>query len=389
MRHGSGGHVYKPKFKAADGSAREGNWRIRLAWRDATTGQRRTLDELVPCPADKQAASLLDAKQHLKQRIAQATGRMLGSKIKAEDLTYEKMREDLLTYYRGKGCRTLLTDKNGKEYISSLNHLDKFFTRRLVLSINSDALEEFAQSRRAAKASDTSIARSLELLRSMFNRQVKKANLLPTDVPFFQMPAKAKPRTGSLDSKDYPTLLAALAESLRPVLTLGFYTGMRLGEIRRLRWDGVDIDGGMIRLTPEETKNNTARAVPIPTDLLEWLKIARLKSPAAVYVFGGAKPLGTFRKRWMKACDKAEVPGLRFHDLRRGAVTRLSDSGVPVHVAMGITGHKSVEAWKGYMQKQDAALKDAMRTTEQAHANELKREANKPEQKPTANTSIN
>ena len=384
MRHGSGGHIYKPKFRAkGDPEDRKlwtgkGCWRIRLAWKDSTTGRRQTLDEKVPVPANKSAASDKDARVYLRERIAADTGRTLATTIKAEDLRYENMRTDLLDYYQEQKKKTLLTGRDGKTYISSMNHLDNFFwgdteEKRVagaswsVLSITFEALKQFKKARRASGASDTSIARSLELLRCMFYRAVDSKEILLNDMPKFEMPLKAKARKGMLESKDYAALRAALSERLRPVLALGFHSGMRLGEIRRLRWESVDLDEGVLHLEAEETKNGTARDVPIPAELIEWLKITRLKYPEAVYVFGGAKPLGTFRKRWTKACAVAGVPGLRFHDLRRGAVTRLADSKVPVDVAMAITGHVSVAAWKGYIQKQNPKLIAAMRKTEATH----------------------
>src|SRR5439155_5217253 len=109
---------------------------------------------------------------------------------------------DLLDYYRDQKKKTLLTGRDGKTYVSSMNHLDNFFwgdteEKRAagaswpVLSITFEALKQFKDSRRESGASDTSIARSLELLRSMFYRQVTHhKQILVTDVPTFEMPPK-------------------------------------------------------------------------------------------------------------------------------------------------------------------------------------------------------
>jgi integrase len=50
-------------------------------------------------------------------------------------------------------------------------------------------------------------------------------------------------------------------------------------------------------------------------------------------------PILDFRSAWTKATKAAKLPGLLFHDLRRSAVRRMRQKGVPTAVAMRITGH--------------------------------------------------
>jgi integrase len=50
-------------------------------------------------------------------------------------------------------------------------------------------------------------------------------------------------------------------------------------------------------------------------------------------------PMRAFRSAWGKACRKARISGLHFHDLRGTAATRLAEAGCSHAEIASITGH--------------------------------------------------
>jgi integrase len=58
---------------------------------------------------------------------------------------------------------------------------------------------------------------------------------------------------------------------LVPALAVLFFAGLRPTEMLRLTWQMVDFDGGVIRLTGEETKTRTMRNVELTPNLRAWL----------------------------------------------------------------------------------------------------------------------
>ncbi len=52
-------------------------------------------------------------------------------------------------------------------------------------------------------------------------------------------------------------------------------------------------------------------------------------------------PAKGWRTAWRKLTRAAELPGLRFHDLRHHSITRLGEAGVPEQTLMAIAGHLS------------------------------------------------
>ena len=105
---------------------------------------------------------------------------------------------------------------------------------------------------------------------------------------------------------------------------MGYYTGMRRGEILKICWDSVDLEGGEIRLNAGETKSEEPRTIPLLRELRDMLKIEREKNPDAEFVFiRSHQPISSFYKAWKSACTRAKLPGLLFHDFRRTGVRNL------------------------------------------------------------------
>ncbi len=115
------------------------------------------------------------------------------------------------------------------------------------------------------------------------------------DIPYFPMLKEAAPRKGFLEHAEFQKLRSELPEHLRPVLTMGYFTGMRLGEILGLRWSNVNFVDSQVLL--DTTKNDDPRTIPLTKELLEMLSIEHVKNPAAEFVFThNGERIQSFRK---------------------------------------------------------------------------------------------
>src|SRR6266481_9488644 len=110
---------------------------------------------------------------------------------------------------------------------------------------------------------------------------------------------------------------------------MGYYTGMRRGEILKICWDSVDLEGGEIRLNAGETKNEEPRTIPLLRELRDMLKIEREKNPDAEFVFiRSHQPISSFYKAWKSACTRAKLPGLLFHRAAGGGMGTIRGQSV-------------------------------------------------------------
>lgn len=131
---------------------------------------------------------------------------------------------------------------------------------------------------------------------------------------------------------------------LHLALLLALWTGQREGDLLRLPWSAYD--GTHIRLTQRKTvrrgEKRTARRVVIPVGapLRAALDATpRVSTIILVTTEGTPWTEDGFRSSWRKACARAGITGLTFHDLRGTAVTRLAVVECTEAEIASITGH--------------------------------------------------
>ena len=144
---------------------------------------------------------------------------------------------------------------------------------------------------------------------------------------------------------------------------------MRRGEIMNLRWDQVDLNQEVIRLLAQETKNNTARSIPLTgpaLDALRDLPKSKMGSPK-VYVFaspnanGKEKPID-IQTAWKAALQRAQIEDFRFHDLRHTTASYLAMSGASLAVIGEVLGHKTQQTTQRYAHLTESHVHDVVRS---------------------------
>lgn len=133
---------------------------------------------------------------------------------------------------------------------------------------------------------------------------------------------------------------------LRPIVMLALKTGMRKGEIFKLKWENIDFNYKYIEIL--ETKSGKSRKIPISKTVENILSGHNMDTE---YVFVNPatnKPFTDIKHSFHTVLKKAEISNFRFHDLRHTAATRMSECGVPVPVIQDILGHSRIETTMRY-----------------------------------------
>lgn len=118
-------------------------------------------------------------------------------------------------------------------------------------------------------------------------------------------------------------------------------SGCRKMEVGEARWSEFDLPGKLWTIGPDRTKTDTAHVVPLSGMALEVLaSLPRIGDSNLLFTLSG-RPLNDYDKqkaRLDKLMGNPEPPFV-VHDLRRTVRTRLSELGVPQHVAELCLGH--------------------------------------------------
>ena len=181
------------------------------------------------------------------------------------------------------------------------------------------------------------------------------------------MPKPGKPRQRRLGAGEEEALLQACRESgahyLQTFVILAIETGMRFGELAGVTWENVNLEKRTIFLP--DTKNGSSRTVPLSTRALNAIQTQPRSIDGRLF---SAKP-GSIRSAFLIALTKAQrtkqeskvfLHGLRFHDLRHEAVTRLFERGLnPIEVGM-VSGHKTLSMLQRYTHLKAESLSEKL-----------------------------
>ena len=143
-------------------------------------------------------------------------------------------------------------------------------------------------------------------------------------------------------------LLTACGQIRNPQLIVGvkiaLNTGMRKAEIYGLKWEQVDFTNNQIRIQNGKTAQSD-RIIPMNEGVRTLLsEMHSRKSGELVFpsMRNGRTHLRDPKVGFTKAVRLAEIPHIRFHDLRHTFATRLVRAGVDLITVQQLLGHSTI-----------------------------------------------
>ena len=253
----------------------------------------------------------------------------------------------------------------------------KVFGDTLVSDIQPADLENLQARRRREGLKDKSVDDEVNYVKTMVIKGFDNAKLNGDALRVFRRVKKllkghANARDRALSADEFNRLMDACPRHLKDILTVGYWTGMRKGEITSLTWDKIDMKGRMIRLDATDTKAGKAKSIPMSDAVHVVLKaIVRAIHDQHVFLYYGKRITRNFSQGLKTACSKAGIEwgrdvkgGFVFHDLRHSFVTDMRRAGVDRTVRMAITGHAIRDMDQRYDVVEDLDKQAAIRQLE-------------------------
>ena len=240
--------------------------------------------------------------------------------------------------------------------------------------------------------------RMVQLVHTTLHKALKQAvndGLIPRNVTeAVKAPRPVKKEMQALNPEQARALLGeAHGHRLEALYALAVTTGMRQGELLGLKWEDVDLEartirirrtlstamGGGISFNPPKTAKSrrSIRLTELAVSSLKWHRKAQLeermklaglwKDHDLVFTTGVGTPMSRadlITRSFKPLLKKAELPDIRFHDLRHTCATLLLGRGVHVKLVQELLGHSTIavtlDTYSHVLPGMDDGLADTM-----------------------------
>jgi integrase len=201
-------------------------------------------------------------------------------------------------------------------------------------------------------------------------------------------------RIREMRTEEEARIFSVLRPDYQPVIRFALLTGLRLGEIPRLRWQDVDWGGRQVTV---HGKGGKIATVPLAPDVRELLWSLRSHHQEAVFTYVAAKA-GKGRKRgerypitrsglqttFRRVMPNADVLNYSFHDNRHTAATRVLRATGNLKIVQRLLRHDQITTTAKYAHALDEDVMAAMQlAAERATAAQAEHAARNPTENPT------
>jgi integrase len=240
--------------------------------------------------------------------------------------------------------------RDARSFRMNIKTLDSYFGKMRLADLGYNDLVNFKLNRLRTPIetknmkrtrSFASVHRELATFRTVLNAAKRQGWISRTPFesgpPLIQAALETK-RERLLTREEEIALVNELAPHLKPVVFTLLDTGCRLGECLALKWENVDLAAGTVIFTSYKGKGFKQRLVAMTrrlhAALSEMHAHREFRPKPEEKVFDQV----TIRTGFAAACRRAKIKGLRIHDLRHTAATRMAEV-LPLAQLGNILGH--------------------------------------------------
>ncbi len=201
----------------------------------------------------------------------------------------------------------------------------------------------------------TTVNKELNLIAKIIDTAKRDWSInMDNPVRVIRRPKNNQPRDRRLKEGELELILdTTKSEQLSHIILFAIETAMRRGEICKAQWSHLDLSKRILKIP--QTKTGVPRTIPLSSKAIEVL--LALPNESNSYIFN-IQP-DSITQAFERACLRANIIDLNYHDLRHESVSRLFELGLSLPEVAAISGHKTWAMLKRYthLKAEDLAKK--------------------------------
>ncbi|MCU0771771.1 MAG: tyrosine-type recombinase/integrase [Verrucomicrobia bacterium] len=300
-------------------------------------------------------------------------------------IRYTPTRTYLDTWLEGK--KAAKAAGTAERYENTVNLFLKFLGNRAnrpLIAITASDIQGFVNQRVKDGSAPKTVVVDAKTLNNVFNL-ARRQGLIPNNpVEAIELPAIESSERDVFTPAQVKLLVdAAKTPSWKTLILLGYFTGARLGDCVKMKWENLDLAKGVMRFMPQKTRRQTKKKppfieIPIHPELQSHLEAIASTDKPEVFLCpelaakgsGGQHGLSESFKVIMRRAglETGLVAGMgkrkfsrqSFHSLRHSFNSALANAGVSQELRMKLTGHSTAAVNTRYTHHELAPLREAV-----------------------------
>lgn len=261
-----------------------------------------------------------------------------------------------------KCCETDLSKETVIRIKVVFNNFDKVLTIRRLSDLTPEVFEEFKTIRKNIGVMATTINRELQALKASMKKAAEWGYASANVWGVRKLPT-VKKRPVFFTEQDLVVLLDKAEPFWKTVIYIGFYAGLRMGEMLNLEWTDVDFHQRILKVTPTEhwhPKDREAREVPLHPELEEHLKLWKKISSGTTKILPWNQKKNIFSRTFAKVRKRSELEQGSVHTLRHSFASHMAMRGIDLNRIREMMGHSSIVTTQIYAHLLPSSLRDAV-----------------------------
>ena len=318
----------------------------------------------------------LTTEEQFRRVLTQSFERITGKKLKAEPTVREWLELWLKTE---QGAVAPSTHERYSQIVRDfLVFLDSRAELRLE-GLTTDIFLAYRDQLLAQGRSERTVNMTVrKILKRPFTAAVNEGLIQRNPIASVRHLQQVSAEKGTFTPEQIVRLLGIAQDDWPGLILAGYYTGARLGDLARLKWESIDLAEHSIAFTQKKT--GAKIKVPIHPELLDYLsrsvpddgrkplfpKLCNMPGPGKSGLSMSFKRLmeragiedGVAREK--KGEAGRNVSRLSFHSLRHSFTSALANAGVPADVRQKLTGHADAKSHQIYSHHEFSTVADAI-----------------------------